>query len=70
MSNMAAAREAEKESGAQIMIIKKSSQEYAQEKDAPPCPSVMVDGKFIVLNDMVTLEALKGALKNSSGPEA
>lgn len=70
MSNVAAAREAEKEFGAEIRIIKKTSQEYAREKDPPPCPSVMLDGKFIVKNDTVTSEVLKTAITGSNGTEA
>lgn len=65
MANMAAAREAEKEFGAEIRIIKKSSPEYAQEKDQPPCPSVMLDGKFLVKNDIIDTEALKSAITGS-----
>lgn len=60
--NMAAAREAEKEFGAKIVVIKKSSSEYAGEKDPPPCPSVMVNGRFIVRNDIIMYEALKEAI--------
>jgi len=67
---MAAARETEKEFGAEIRIVKKTSQEYSQEKDPPPCPSVMVDGKFIARNDTVTYEALKSALLGDNEGEA
>jgi len=38
MSNMEAARGAEKEFGAEIVVIKKTSQEYSQMKDPMPCP--------------------------------
>ena len=67
---MDAARVAEQELGAEIRTIKKTSQEYAREKDPPPCPSVMVDEKFIVKNDTVTIEVLKTAITNSSGGQA
>lgn len=63
---MAAAREAEKEFGAEIRIIKKTSQEYSQEKDPPPCPSVMVNDRFIARNDTITYEALRTALISDS----
>jgi hypothetical protein len=50
-------------------VIKKTSPEYAAEKDPPPCPSVKVNNTFIAKNDTVTYEALKAAIK-SSGSEA
>ena len=64
MSNTDAAGRAAKETGAGVNIIKKTSSEYALEKDKPPCPSVMVDGSFVVKNDSVTFEALKDAIKS------
>jgi len=67
---MQAAGQAEKELGAEIRIIKKTSPEYAQEKDPPPCPSVMVNDTFIAKNDTVTYEALKAAIKDISGSGA
>jgi hypothetical protein len=60
--NREAAGLAEKEFGAQIVIVKKTSPEYAKEKDPPPCPSVMVNGKFIARNDIVSYDALKDAI--------
>ncbi len=47
---------------AEINIIKKTSPEYAAEKNPPPCPSVMVNNRFIAKNDTVTFEALKSAI--------
>jgi hypothetical protein len=44
---MEAARRAEKELGAEIVIIKKTSKEYSQEKDPPSCPSVIVNGRIV-----------------------
>ncbi len=67
---MQAAGQAEKELGVEIKIIKKTSPEYAQEKDQPPCPSVMVNNTFIAKNDTVTYEALKAAIKSISGSGA
>ena len=64
--NKEAAGRAEKELGAQIVIVKKTSPEYAKEKDPPPCPSVMVNGRLIAKNDIVTYEALKDALVSDS----
>ncbi len=66
---MAAAGQAAKELGAEIKVIKKTSPEYAAEKNPPPCPSVMVNNTFIAKNDTVTYEALKAAI-NSSGSGA
>lgn len=66
---MDAARRAEKEFGAEISVIKKSSTEYGQEKDPPPCPSVKVDGGFIARNDTITYEALKAAIQGDGGGE-
>ena len=62
MSNMDAARRAEKEFGAEIIVIKKTSPEYAVQKDPPPCLSVMVNGSFIAKNETITFEMLKTAL--------
>jgi len=64
--NKEAAGRAEKELGAQIVIVKKTSPEYAKEKDPPPCPSVMVNGRLIAKNDIVSYEALKDALVSDS----
>lgn len=66
MSNMDAARGAEKEFGAQLVVIKKTSPEYAEEKDPLPCPSVLVNGKVIARNDTVTYQTLKAALSSTS----
>ena len=44
------------------MTVKKTSPEYAAAKDPPPCPSVMVDGKFIVRDGVVDVEQLRAVL--------
>lgn len=62
MANMDAARWAEKEFGAGVTVIKKTSKEYQMEKDPLPCPSVVVNGRIIASNDIVTSEALKSAI--------
>lgn len=62
MSLTETAGRAEKELGAEVVIIKKTSPEYALEKDPPPCPSVAVNGRVVARNDIVTIEALKGIL--------
>jgi hypothetical protein len=65
MTNMAAAREAEKEFGAEIRVIRKTSKEYQAEKEPLPCPSVVVNDRIIARNDVVSLEALKTEILNS-----
>ena len=60
--NQEAARRAAREFGAQIVIIKKTSPEYAKEKDPPPCPSVKMNEKFLARNDIVSYESLKDAI--------
>lgn len=67
MANLGAARRAAEEFGVEIKTIKKTSAEYAAEKDPPPCPSVMVNGKFIARNDIVAYEAMKDAIMSDSG---
>lgn len=62
MSNREAAGRAEKEFGALIIVIKKTSPEYAHEKEPLPCPSVVLNGRVIARNDTTTYEALKTAL--------
>jgi hypothetical protein len=63
---MDAAGLAEKEFGAQIVVVKKTSKEYSQEKDPPPCPSVAVNGRFIAKNDTIAYEALKAVILSES----
>jgi len=62
LANQDAARRAAQEFGAEIRTIKKTSPEYAAEKDQPLCPSVMVDGKFIVRDGVADVELLRAAL--------
>jgi hypothetical protein len=64
---MEAAGRAEKELGAEIKVIKKTSNEYRMEKAPPPCPSVMVNREFIAKNDNVKFEALKAAILKECG---
>jgi hypothetical protein len=66
MFNREAARGAEKEFGAEIVVIKKTSNEYNQLKDPLPCPSVVVNGRIIARNDTVTYEVLKTAILSDS----
>lgn len=66
MSNMDAARRAEKEFGANIVVIKKTSVEYSQMKDPLPCPSVVVNDRLLAKNDTITYEALKTVLVSDS----
>ncbi len=57
-----AAGRAETELGAELVIITKTSTEYASLTDKPPCPSVMVDGKFLAKGDLVTYDQLKAVI--------
>ncbi len=66
---MAAAGQAAKELGAEVKVIKKTSPEYAAEKNPPPCPSVMVNDRFIVKNDIVTYETFKAAIQGDTWGE-
>jgi len=65
---MDAARRAEQEFGAELVIIKKTSKEYGQEKDPLPCPSVVVNGRIVApkytlfREQAITFEDLKTAL--------
>lgn len=63
---MDAARVAEKEFGAEVVVIKKTSKEYSQEKDPPLCPSIAVNNRFIVKNDTAKYEALRTAILSDS----
>ena len=63
MINSEAARRAAEEFGARIEVVKKTSKEYGLLKDPPPCPSVAVNGRLIVKNDVVTDTALREALE-------
>jgi hypothetical protein len=62
MLNMETARGVEKEFGAEIVVIKKTSKEYSQIKDPLPCPSVVVNDRIIARNETVTQQALKAAI--------
>ena len=64
MSNVEAAGRAAKEFDAEITVIKKTSPEYANEKEPLPCPSVVLNGRVIARNDTTTYEALKTSLIN------
>lgn len=57
-----AARRAEKELGAEIVIVKKTSTEYAALQEKPPCPSVKVNDRFISKGELVTFDQIKKAI--------
>lgn len=57
-----AARRAEKELGAEILIIKKTSTEYASLQEKPPCPSVKVNDRFISRGELVMFDQMKKAI--------
>jgi hypothetical protein len=62
---MQSAGRAQEEFGVKIVVIKKTSPEYGMEKDPPPCPSVVVNGRVIAKNDIVTYEAVTAAILNT-----
>jgi hypothetical protein len=62
-----AAGRAEKELGAAIEVVKKSSRDYSLKDDPPPCPSVMVDGELIGTG-AVPYEVLKAELLAGARP--
>ncbi len=53
---------AEKEFNAAVIIISKSSQDYLNEINPPPCPSVAVDNSIIAQDGIIAYEDLKSAL--------
>ena len=59
---MEAAGRAEKELGAEIIAVKKTSKEYQMERDPLHCPSVVVNGRIVARNDVITYQALKTAI--------
>lgn len=63
---MQAAGQAADEFGTEIVVIKKTSEEYGREENPPPCPSVAVDGNFVVLNGTVIYEDLKKAVEKNA----
>ncbi len=63
---MEAAGRAEKEFSAQIVVIKKTSPQYARLKDPLPCPSVVVNERIIARNAAVSYDALKAALESEA----
>jgi hypothetical protein len=59
---MESARRAEKDLGAEVVVVMKTSSEYGLMKDAPPCPSVKVNDTFIARKSQITYDQLKAAL--------
>jgi len=64
---MEAAGRAEKELGAEIIVIKKTSKEYQMEKDPMSSPSITVNGCVVGRNDVITYQALKTAIMSEKG---
>jgi len=60
--NMLAAQKAKESMGIDIVVVKKGSDEYYTESYPPQCPSVAIDGKFIVKDGTVDYEQLKAEL--------
>jgi hypothetical protein len=55
---MDAASVAEREFGAKVVVIKKTSKEYQGQPDPLPCPSVVFNGRILAKNDTVTYQSL------------
>jgi len=66
MMNMQAAERLRDELGLELAVIKKTSGEYAREKDPPPCPSVAVNGRLIVEDGTVDYERLLAEISKDS----
>jgi hypothetical protein len=64
MMNMQAAQRLREELGLEIFVIKKTSEEYAKEKDPPPCPSVAVDERFVVRDGVIVYDELKAEIQD------
>jgi hypothetical protein len=60
--NLQAARRVIEETGVELVIIKKNSDEYFMESYPPPCPSVAVGDRLIVKDGTVGYEELKTEL--------
>ncbi len=59
MMNMQAAERLRDEIGLDLVVIKKTSEEYASSKDQPPCPSVAVGDRFVVKDGTIGYDELK-----------
>lgn len=66
MMNMGAAERLRDELGLELEVIKKSSAEYAREKNPPPCPSVAVNDRFVVKDGTVDYEQLRAEVSKKS----
>lgn len=64
MMNMQAAERLRDELGLELAIIKKTSEEYAREKNPPPCPSVAVGKRFVVQDGVIGYDELKVELES------
>ncbi len=53
---------AEKDFGAEVVIISKTSEEYRAESNPPPCPSVAINGNIVVRDGVIAYEELKADL--------
>ena len=59
---MQSAWKAKDELGVEVIVIKKTSKEYNMEKNPPPCPSVMLNNRFIIQDGTVTYDELKSKI--------
>ena len=62
--NVEAAQKAGDALGAEVVVIKKGSDEYYAERKPPQCPSVAVNGDLIVEDGTIEYERLAEILKD------
>ncbi len=65
MMNVKAAEKAKEILGAEVVIVKKGSDEYYSEGKPLQCPSVAVNGRVIVEDGTIEYERLAEMLKDS-----
>ena len=60
--NMQAAVRLRDELGLDLVVIKKTSEEYLAAADQPPCPSVAVGDRYVVQNGTIGYDELKAEI--------
>jgi hypothetical protein len=57
--NMQAALKLRDELGLDLVVIKKTSEEYTSAQEQPPCPSVAVGDRYVVKDGTIGYDELK-----------
>jgi len=60
--NLDAAKKVQEEYPVHVKVIPKSSEEYQNMQDPPPCPSIFLDGRVLKEYGVMNSEELKGEL--------